>query len=181
MKIIAALSFYLLLLSTGPGWAGMYKCTDNGGRVTFQQELCADEASSESQIDLKINTPKKPFPLTKQNKAYFHYYTIHENQKVIVDGCNYRNSPYADDISRAHRRFYEIGESKIEKGREIAETGLVGLPSSEIRNIQRKGNADKKIELRGMSMDELNRLCRSHARKLRNLAGQIPDRSSGRV
>ena len=178
-RLILASTFLALLWSSGPAWSGLFKCTNDKGHVTYQQTPCADEAKNEAEIAVTASTAKKPFPTTEENKKYFRYYTIHTNQKVIVDACAARNSPYAEDIAQAHQRFYEIGEENVERGREIAETGLQGLPASEIRQIQRESKAEKKIELRQMSMDKLNRLCSSHARKLRSLAAQIPNRSSG--
>ncbi len=176
-KIIALLAVTLMYTQTA--WPGMYKCTDTNGKISYQQTPCAGETKSDSQIEVNTRTASRPFPHSGKNKNLLRYYTIHVNQKVIVDACVRRKSSYADDISQAHQRFFEIAEENIAKGQEIAETGLVGLPTSEIRSIQRKAHADKKIELRGMDKKKLDRLCSSHAGKLRRLASQVPNRSSG--
>ena len=180
MKTRITLPLLLLLLSaSGPSWSGMYKCTDANGQVGYQQTPCPVEQSNSTEIEVNTKAPTKPFPQSRKNKKLLAYYTVFTNQKVIVDACVSKKSSYADEIAQAHQRYSEIAEENIALGREIFERGLVGLPASEMRSIQRKATAEKKVELRGLNKNKLNRLCSSHAGKLRRLAGQVSNRSSG--
>lgn len=180
MKIKIALSLVAsFLLVASPSWAGTYKCTDANGQIGYQQTPCAKTKSSTSQVEVKTRAPTRPFAQTKKNKKLLAYYTIYENQKVIVNACVNQKSSYAGDISQAHQRYSEIAEENITKGREIFERGLVGLPSSEMRSIQRKAKSEKNIELRALKKKKLDRLCSSHAGKLRRIAGQVTNRTVG--
>jgi len=48
-----------------------------------------------------------------------------------------------------------------------------------MRSIQRKARTEKSIELRAMNKKKLDKLCNAHASKLRSIAGQVANRSSG--
>ena len=115
-RLILASTFLALLWSSGPAWSGLFKCTNDKGHVTYQQTPCADEAKNEAEIAVTASTAKKPFPTTEENKKYFRYYTIHTNQKVIVDACAARNSPYAEDIAQAHQPDEYLTVEQFEAG-----------------------------------------------------------------
>ena len=174
MKKLHTPVLILLLFTTGPASGAMFKCTDAGGQVSYQQTPCADSTGAATQIAPRNDAPKDPLPMTKGNKKLFQFYSIYERQTVIVEACNRRGSSYAGEITEAYQRFYDNGEATIEKGREIAKRGLVGLPSSEISSKQRESAAQKRIELRGTPLEDIEQLCRSNAAKLRRLAGIVP-------
>ncbi|MDH3762520.1 MAG: DUF4124 domain-containing protein [Gammaproteobacteria bacterium] len=73
------------LLVTDPSSAGMYKCTDSKGRTDYQEKPCADDKSPGTQIELNTRAPGKPLPKSSSNKKLLAYYTVYENQKVIVN------------------------------------------------------------------------------------------------
>ena len=168
-----------LLMATASAEAKMYKCTDANGRVSYQEKPCSKTAGSASEVKIRSTAPLKPAPRSSTNKRVFRYYTTYTNQKVIVDACVGRGTPSGAEIKQAHTRFLEIARENIEAGQRIAERGFYGLPAAEIRSIAQKAQNEKRRELREMSPRQLDRLCDSHAGKLRRLSAQVRNRSSG--
>jgi len=176
---LACISIVLSLFFTSSAWSAMYKCTNTNGGVAYQEKPCEDENSDSTEIQLKTNIPKKPARITSENKKLFSYFTSYENLKVTVQECANKKSAYAEEITQAHQRYYDIAKDNIEAGREIFKRGFKGLPSSELRSIQQQAKADKKIEFQSMNIEKLNNLCDSQASKLRSLSGRVKNRSSG--
>lgn len=161
----------------------VYKCVDNDGNTTFQGLPCADDGiTSIEKIDVSTpNSSEQPQKITSEDKKPLRYFFLYDNMKLSVNTCVNRGSSYASEIKQAHDRFYQIGKREIEKGRQLFNRGFIGLSAQEMYERQRKAIANGKLKLNKMTLEDLNPLCDAQARKLREYAGQIPNRSSGYV
>ncbi len=54
LLLISALS---LLVYANPSWSALYKCTDANGKVSYQQQPCANNSRSSSQIEIQNKKP----------------------------------------------------------------------------------------------------------------------------
>jgi hypothetical protein len=178
-KILAIALLLACSLQTGPVSAGLYKCVDAKGRTSYQGEPCAGQAEKKSQVEVNTSTRLGPLKGTPVNRRFLALYNAFQIQKVVVDTCVSENSTFADQIAMAQKRYYEHRKENIDRGQAVFERGFTDFSSGQMRSAQREARAEKKIELRGMSRDAFDKLCRDQTDRLQRLVRGDFDKPSG--
>lgn len=171
--------FLAFALQASPGWASLYKCVDAQGRTSYQGQPCEGQAGAKSQVEVDTRANAGPMKKTLANRRFLAQYNAYNLQKTVVDTCVGENSSFAEQISAAHERYYEHSREIIERGQEVFRRGFREFTSDEMRGAQREARAEKKIELRGLSRNAFDQLCREQADKFLRLVRGDFDKPSG--
>jgi len=146
-------------------YGGIFKCVNEKGEITFQQQPCDKSSKTSEQLNIDTTNKSGPVELNSENKELYTLAHYSDSVRITTLECKKRNSSFSEEVQQASDRLFEIRKSEIEEGNEVLQRGFPGLPPSEIAALRSEGKRKHLAKLSKMSRDELDKFCDSQARR----------------
>lgn len=172
------ITFITILLISNIAYAGnIYTCESDSGAKYIQDRPCKKEQKTLKKeiAKVKINYSL----LTDLQEFYINSYFLSEESKVMLAECKIKAEDLSETFAYNLKRYNEISEYDISKGRRLVSSGTRNVSSSDLKQFLQQEKERTSEEVKTSSPKVAESLCRERSVFLPMAAANSPNRASG--